>query len=70
MCITDYGSTHQNKDAGPDNRSNSECRQIPRSQRFFEPVLWLVGIGQNLIDGFCSKKGIAHGCPQAHDARL
>ena len=67
MCIADYGSTYKHKDAGPNNRTNSERRQVPRRQRFFEPVLRLVGIGQNLIDRFCSKKGVTHNRPQAPD---
>jgi hypothetical protein len=52
MCITDDGGSDQDEDAGPDNRANPKRREIPRRQCFLETMLRMLGIGQDLIDGF------------------
>ena len=60
MGIAHNGSPDQDKDPGPNNRANPQCRQIPRRQCFLEAMLRPLRIGQNLIDGFRPEEGIAH----------
>lgn len=61
MSITHNSSADQDKDPGSNNRTNSQRRQVPNCQCFLEAMFWLLGIGQNLINGFRPEEGIVHG---------
>ncbi len=61
MSITHNGSPDQDKDPGPDDRTNPQRCQVPSRQCFLEAMLWVLSIGQNLIDGLGPEEGTAHG---------
>jgi hypothetical protein len=68
--ITDYGGTNQDENAGSNNRADPKRSEIPRRQCFLEAMLRLIGIGQDLIDGFRPEKSAAHSLSQAQRAKV
>ncbi len=80
-CVEDRGSVEllsgnsgadDREDSGSDHRANTQCGQRPWSQRLLEPILRVLGIRDQFVDGFLGETRFRRirilGC-QPSDAR-
>jgi hypothetical protein len=60
MGITDDGGADQDEDAGADDRADAERRQIPGRKGLLQPMIRVIRVLENLVDGFRSKEPPDH----------
>src|SRR4029453_492133 len=58
--ITGRSGTDGGKDARADDRTDAESGHVDRPERFLQPVLGFLGLGDQFIEGLCAKQGVEH----------
>jgi hypothetical protein len=49
MGVANDGGSNQHKDSGPNDGADSEARQVPGREGFFQPMDRVVGVGKDLF---------------------